>query len=758
MKDNNKMSLVKITINKNYIFSILNHLSNDNSIFIKKRKIEIVQEDEQERILIEKIILLRKSLETLFKDFNIQITDFLNLKFDAENRKQYKMRDIGELLNQTQESIQFFEHRYHELEQNVSKTIIELENLNLLKMSYEFLDNYNITRDSLNSFNRLKLGIYTTFAKNKENLKTLFEFSEFPNVYQINQITEDRICFFVIYLNEMKKELFERINIIHAEEVPIVKKYFTNDGVNFTRIESELNLMNNTLSKYQKELDGIRADNILTFASLSEMVQNIEQNIWALKQFKEVSSERVALEFFTPISKKKEVIDDIIHNFKEKTIVDSIDIDKSHPIFEDDLNKHMLDDKKFKNELEKRSNLSEDEIKDKDIRNETPTMMRNNFLVRPFETITRMYGTPTYYEIDPTPFIAITFPLIFGLMFGDIGHGLILIIAGLLGAYLFRMKKGTDTYNLCWIIFYCGWGAVLGGALYGEIFGTHELDVFGIIIQTQPITIPILNITLYNPLNNIMTTFYFAVLIGVFHINLGWLIQALNYWKQKRKYLAFSDSITKILLLTGGTILIFVYGFNINEWLSFPYPILLPLVPGILLIILKPLGKAFRVPSLKKESYGELISEGSIETFETLLSVMSNAASYIRLLALALAHISLMLAVRVLVDLIEGEGFLFASLQLIGLIIGNIFVILLEGVLVFLNTMRLHFYEFFFKFFRGSGTEFIPFHLTSQFSVIEFKVEKERDLILEDIEKEIETKKSIEDINKAKSIISNKFL
>jgi len=153
-----------------------------------------------------------------------------------------------------------------------------------------------------------------------------------------------------------------------------------------------------------------------------------------------------------------------------------------------------------------------------------------------------------------------------------------------------------------------------------------------------------------------MTVFKFAVLIGVFHLNLGWFVQFLNYWNQSRKFLAFTDSLVKIMILTGGTILIFTYGFDIYTWLEPPYPILLPLVPGILLIVLKPVGKIFRLSYLKEESVGGLIGEGTMEAFETLLSIMSNAASYIRLLALALAHISLMVAIIAMGDLVQGEG------------------------------------------------------------------------------------------------------
>jgi V/A-type H+-transporting ATPase subunit I len=305
---------------------------------------------------------------------------------------------------------------------------------------------------------------------------------------------------------------------------------------------------------------------------------------------------------------------------------------------------------------------------------------------------------------------------------------------------------------MSWIIFYCGFGAIFGGLLYGEFFGRDNF--FGITFQ------PLFE----NPLNNILLVFRFAVIIGVIHIILGWLIQFFNYWKQNRRYLAITDSFLKICLLSGGTVLIFTWGFDIMIWFEYPFPILLPLIPGLLLIISKPLGRLLGVPYLKEESYGELVTEGSMETFETLLSIISNVASYIRLLALALAHIALMLSIEAMINLVSFEEtnivliILNQVLTIGGLILGNMVVILLEGLIVFLNTIRLHFYEFFFKFYQGQGIEFYSFSLNQQYSLINFESETKKDIISEEIEKEIETEKVQSVVNDAVDKIKKKFL
>ena len=392
-----------------------------------------------------------------------------------------------------------------------------------------------------------------------------------------------------------------------------------------------------------------------------------------------------------------------------------------------------------------------------EFKTETPTKMSHSWLFRPFETLTKMYGTPSYSEIDPTIFLFFTFPILFGVMFGDIGHGMVLVISGIIGAILFK-RRGGGIYNFSWIIFWCGWWAMLGGVLYGEFFGSEEF--FRTALEAVAIPLPFgSSIVLHDPLNNVTAVFFVTLYIGVFHLNLGWFLQLINFIKSSKKYRAFTESLMKIFFLDGVFYLVIQYRFDFDAWLSgnpFP-PILLPLVPGILLLILKPLGKILGISYLKKHSFGELLTEGSMDTFETILSVPSNVLSYIRLLALALAHISLMLAIQAMISLISGNEWWIQLIVTIGLVFGNVIVIVLEGILVFLNALRLNFYEFFFKFYEGRGIDFIPFLLSERYSTISFDFEQKTDIISTEIEKEIESEKLRERIEEVKNYISREY-
>ena len=761
MTEKSSMVLFKVNFNDNYKDLLLQHLSQLNLVHIKTKP-EISDIIEKDKVLFDRIKKLSQNLEILFKNLNITESDFQKLKFEKEERKEFEVKDIDDLLNQILSEINFYSNRVNELKKYMITIKVELDKINLIHSSYIFLEKYKLTRDKLSKFNHLEFKAFTTFSKNIENIENLFEFSHFPNFFEYDFLSSERIAFFVIYPKEQEEVFRERVRLIHAEEVPILKKYLLSNGINFPRIADEIKFIVSSLNKYQKELIRLRDDNILLFAAANEIMQNIEEYNWASHQIEELSLNRLSLSFFAPQEKKQEIQKGLIEKFEDQITIESIDITKNRFIsLKED--KGYIHSRKSPDSKRKDSSLKEEPTNNKkkfkkDLRSTAPTIMKNNFLVRPFETITKLYGVPAYSEIDPTPFLAITFPLLFGLMFGDIGHGIILVISGLVGAIVFKDKKSRDFLNFCWIILYCGIGSLLVGFLYGEFFGMEDIALFGtVFLHLKPITIPIFNITLYNPLNNIMAVFKFAVLIGVLHINLGWFIQFLNYWKQHRKYLGFTDSLVKIWLLTGGTILIFTFGFDIYVWMAPPYPILLPLLPGLLLILLKPFGKFFRVSYLKEETIGGLIGEGTMESFETLLSIMSNVASYVRILALALAHISLMIAIQSMINLIQSGGVVNEIISIIGSIFGNMIVILLEGLLVFINAIRLHFYEFFFKFYQGTGVKYVPFHLNDKNSVVFFKLSTIKDVISDDIDKEIESKKTHEDIIKAEKFISKKY-
>jgi V/A-type H+-transporting ATPase subunit I len=332
-----------------------------------------------------------------------------------------------------------------------------------------------------------------------------------------------------------------------------------------------------------------------------------------------------------------------------------------------------------------------------------PTMIRNHSFIKPFESITSLYGLPHYDEVDPTPLIAITFPLIFGFMFGDIGHGLILLMSGLTLGLL--IKKSEGLRNFSWILAACGVGTIFAGLLFGEFFGNH---VFG------PLW--------FRPFDDVTRFLVFSLFVGIVQITIGFALEFTNFILKGSVIDAFLTSLPKILFYIGSVYLIVVYQLNFAKW--FEGPILLPLIPFIFLIS----GKAIVMKTLKILGHptGNLNKNDSFlerffESGDLITRLLSNTMSYARILALLMAHWALLLATYATSDIVFTTPVFGAVLGALVIVGGNIFVIAFEGLIVFIHTLRLHFYEWFSRFYQGTGVKFSPFKQSRAYSEVLLK-------------------------------------
>ncbi len=319
-----------------------------------------------------------------------------------------------------------------------------------------------------------------------------------------------------------------------------------------------------------------------------------------------------------------------------------------------------------------------------------PTMFRNYNFVKPFEEITRLYGLPHYDELDPTPFIAVMFPLIFGLMFGDMGHGFVLLVGGLALGFLIKNQKGIK--NVCWILAASGIGAIVAGLLFGEFFGMQVIPPLW-----------------FNPFDNVLQFLIFSLFIGVAQIVSGLILELANFALARKWVDVLLTSIPKIVFYVSSVYLVSAYGLNLESW--FAGPILIAITPFLVLVF----GKAICLNTSITYSHAvgaqsDQFSLGQrfFESGDLVTRLLSNTVSYARILALLMAHWALLLATYVVAGLVATSaiGVLFSGIIIV---VGNGFVIALEGLIVFVHTLRLHFYEWFSKFYKGTGTPFNSF-------------------------------------------------
>lgn len=322
-----------------------------------------------------------------------------------------------------------------------------------------------------------------------------------------------------------------------------------------------------------------------------------------------------------------------------------------------------------------------------------PTSLENPSLLRAFQSLVTTYGQPGYGELDPTPLLALTFPFIFGLMFGDVGHGALL---ALVGALLLSRKVPAWRGLAPWggILLACGLCAAGFGALYGSFFGFENI-------------LPALWL---RPLENTLGVLLFAVGAGAVILSLGMLYHILNAaitrnWGQ----LLFDHSALAGLLFYWALIGLGVKAFGVTLPLSNGVLGGVALVSGAALTFSEPLetllrGQRPRFP----DGVGTYLILAFFELFETLLTLFSNTLSYVRMGAFAVAHGALSLVVFIIASILTRKG---SVGYWIVIALGNLFVIGFEGLIVSIQTLRLEYYEFFSKFFTGNGTRYRPLTL-----------------------------------------------
>lgn len=211
----------------------------------------------------------------------------------------------------------------------------------------------------------------------------------------------------------------------------------------------------------------------------------------------------------------------------------------------------------------------------------------------------------------------------------------------------------------------------------------------------------------FDPFENVTKLLMFSIFVGIAQIMIGFILAFFNSMLKGDTTDALTTSLPKIAFYIGSIYLILVYQFDFGLW--FKGPILFPIIPFIFLVLGKPLIMKIKPSghSAKDSSEGPSFAERLFESGDLVTRLLSNTISYVRIAALLMAHWALLLVTYVI------SGMVFPLLGTIGstliIIVGNMFVIAFEGLIVFIHALRLHFYEWFNKFYQGTGTEFSPF-------------------------------------------------
>lgn len=321
---------------------------------------------------------------------------------------------------------------------------------------------------------------------------------------------------------------------------------------------------------------------------------------------------------------------------------------------------------------------------------EPPTKLRNHKPFRPFEYYVKLYGVPNYKEADPTVLVAITYTILFGIMFADLGQGIILTIAGW---FMWRFKR----MDVGKILIPCGVSGALFGCVFGSAFGyEHLLDPLYHLMgfSEKPIDV----------MENATYLLAFSIGIGVVLVLVAMVANVYSSLKRRDYGSAFfgHNGLAGILLYSSilGTAGIMITGVDLP---TLPIILLGILLPVLLIFLKEPLGKLVAGrKDWKPEKWGDYILENVFELFEIILSYLTNTVSFLRVGAFVLVHAGMMMVFFSLAEILPGPA------SIVMIIFGNAFVTVLEGLLVSIQVLRLEFYEMFSRFYIGEGHPFEP--------------------------------------------------
>lgn len=322
---------------------------------------------------------------------------------------------------------------------------------------------------------------------------------------------------------------------------------------------------------------------------------------------------------------------------------------------------------------------------------EPPTKLENPKIFRPFEMFIQMYGLPSHDEFDPTVFVGLTYSFIFGVMFGDVGQGLLLLIGG---GLIYYFKKAP----LAGIISTAGIFSTIFGFMFGSIFGFENV--------IKPLWLrPIDHMTTLPFIGKLNTVFIVAVAFGMGVILVAMILHIVNavrshdmenIWFDANGVAGFvfyaSVVVTIVLFMTGhktpgGIVMAVMFG-----------------IPLLLILFKEPITRKIQKRAdAMEESAGMFLVQGFFELFETLLSYFSNTLSFVRIGAFAVSHAAIMEVVLILAGAESG------SPNWVVIVLGNLFVCGFEGLIVGIQVLRLEYYEMFSRFYKGSGRAFDPY-------------------------------------------------
>ena len=623
-------------------------------------------------------------IEDVIKGLNIPLrVGIMEILFKGTviKKKKHNVDEIENMISELEQVPEFLTNAAKSLEENV-KINHSLEEFKALKETLEVANNLKI---DLTGFGSTKYFYSNLFIINSSDYGEIERTLEEIPIFKYDLESKEKSAIIIISDNDDSDKILKTMRALNSNPFMIPKEFPQIPNEAYSLAESKIK----ELTKKQKAIS----------KELSSITKKIRGDILTMHE-----NALVAKEVLETLRKPGGT--------------------KNFAVIQGYIPKKM--EKKFKEVTSQWTSITE-EVKDKDTLAELPVYLDNPRWVKTFEVITNSQGIPKKGEFDPTWMVALMWPIFYGLMFADVGHGLLLMGLGL----LFKFKGQGNLSRWGMLLAISGGAGALAGVFQGEVFGFHLEHFVGfemLLHEGGPLhsiswligSISVAELTF----DQVIMILKVSLFIGVIHLGWAFLLRIRNFAKKKDKDGLIFEAIPNMLMWLGvfgvmmgaigsGYDVMNMYSkihaeavpwvsVLVGEWAVVWIVVRVSVILILACVVLMIIG-GIKHNKKHPEDGGDMVSVIMEVLLGKTIECLAHSISYARIGIMLLVHAALLLTVN---QAFESLGGLSSPMAMVLIIGGQIGIMMIEGLIVYIQSLRLHLYEFFTKWYDGGSQPF----------------------------------------------------
>jgi V/A-type H+-transporting ATPase subunit I len=626
-----------------------------------------------------------QSIDDVIKGMGIPlIVGIMEILFKGTviKKKDYEIDEIEDMVNDLRKTTPSIIDKPAQLLEEAANTRLSIEEYKSLKDTLEVIRKMQI---NLTGFGLMKYFFTNLFVINSADYEEISRSLEDITMYKYDLESKDKSALLIISDVQDSDKVFKVLRSFNSNSFKIPE--------GFPQIPSE------AYALAESKIKDLTAKQVSTAKEISALKKKIRRDILAIHE-------------------KALIAKDVLEMLRKPGGT------KHFAVIQGYIPKKM--EEKFKDSTKQWMSVIED-VTDPKLRDSSPTLFENKKFVRTFEVITKSQGIPKKGEPDPTPMIALMWPIFYGLMFADMGHGLLLMGLGL----LFKVKGQGDLSRWGMLIAISGASAAIAGVGTGEMFGYHiaHMGPFeglleeGGALHSVSWIVGILSVAelTFDQVINILKV---SLFIGIIHLVWAMVLRVRRLSQEGHKLVMFTEAIPNITLY-GGIVVVMMCAIGSQyDVMNMYSKIHTEAVPWVTIFlgdwaqvwIITRIAVIIVIASMVLMMVGGILHakkhpEGGGDPASVLMEVLlgktveslAHTISYARLGIMLLVHAALLMTVNNAFASLGGPESGAAMAMIIG---GNLGIMMIEGLIVYIQSLRLHLYEFFTKWYVGGAQPF----------------------------------------------------